>query len=503
MPARDNAQISGFVRARIGGGAADPSEIKALVDSPELQRIFEREPGRLAGGRGVPGIGRRVAADRIGEDAAPRRGRDAPAARPSRSRPARGARLRVALGLAPVCLAALILFFEAVREPSLVLQVFGTPSAADETSSRQDTASRQDMASRQDTATGTKSLQAMASVKGGDAGASPGGTAAAPGKAAEAPVAPKAGPAGAPTKTRADVAAATGREIGGDKAAIDLAKPAGQFVPDGDRGLDTSAPAASRGALADALTADALTADALTAEDLTAEDLTAENATAENPADHAVAVAMADSALDAGVLAAVAVGNETPGGDSMTRVRAARQLAGAPYPDPRAAAQSAPMDPAEAAAAEAALGLSRSDRREVQRRLRLAAFDPQAIDGIFGPVTRDAIAAWQGAAGLPATGHVDAPTMALLVAQTDDDYSAWRAAERARAQQREQKRIESAVAASSVQPWPSAPPARACSRTPSGETAFGKDVRCNVRAFGENFRRDVQDLKTSLGDLFR
>jgi hypothetical protein len=307
----------------------------------------------------------------------------------------------------------------------------------------------------------------------------------------------------------ADIAAATEPAIGGGKAAIDLAKPAGQFVPEANRGLDTGAPAAPPDALADALTAGDLTTGDLTTGDLTTENAAADNAAAdnaavENPADDATAgSAMADDALDAGVLALIALADDTPGGDSAIDALGARQLAGAPYPDPRAPAADAPTDPAAAAAAEAALGLSHSDRREVQRRLRLAAFDPQAIDGIFGPVTRGAIAAWQGSAGLPATGHVDAPTMALLVAQTADDYSAWRSAALARAEQREQKRIDSAVAASSVQPWPSAPPARECSRMPSGDIAFGRDVRCNFRAFGENLRRDVQDLKTSLGDLFR
>ena len=104
-------------------------EIKALLGSPELRRIFDDEASQTDGAR--PALGR--AAGRLAH-----RGRsddsggfsDAPA-RPAASRATR--KRRILVGLAPVYLAALILFFETVREPSLLLQVLGAPSAAEET----------------------------------------------------------------------------------------------------------------------------------------------------------------------------------------------------------------------------------------------------------------------------------------------------------------------------------------------------------------------------------
>ncbi|MCC5971853.1 MAG: peptidoglycan-binding protein [Pararhodobacter sp.] len=46
---------------------------------------------------------------------------------------------------------------------------------------------------------------------------------------------------------------------------------------------------------------------------------------------------------------------------------------------------------------EEALGLTRDERRAIQRDLTILNFDPRGIDGIFGPATRAAITSWQGA----------------------------------------------------------------------------------------------------------
>lgn len=68
----------------------------------------------------------------------------------------------------------------------------------------------------------------------------------------------------------------------------------------------------------------------------------------------------------------------------------------------------------EAEAREAALNLSRDARRAIQRALVLLGHDTRGIDGIFGPGTRGAIRAWQGTAGLEATGFLDGPQIARL-----------------------------------------------------------------------------------------
>lgn len=60
----------------------------------------------------------------------------------------------------------------------------------------------------------------------------------------------------------------------------------------------------------------------------------------------------------------------------------------------------------QAEAAEQALGLDRAARREVQRKLTLLGYDTRGVDGLFGPGTRGAVAAFQRANGLEETGHL-------------------------------------------------------------------------------------------------
>jgi hypothetical protein len=71
-----------------------------------------------------------------------------------------------------------------------------------------------------------------------------------------------------------------------------------------------------------------------------------------------------------------------------------------------------------------ALGLGREQRRDIQRDLSLLGYNPRGIDGIFGPGSRAAIAAWQRAEGYPPTSYLTAP-------QIDDmaEHAAIRAAE--------------------------------------------------------------------------
>lgn len=58
-----------------------------------------------------------------------------------------------------------------------------------------------------------------------------------------------------------------------------------------------------------------------------------------------------------------------------------------------------------------AQGMTIDDRRALQRRLTAAGFDTGGADGVIGQRTRDAIAAYQRAAGLPVDGE---PSLALL-----------------------------------------------------------------------------------------
>ena len=69
---------------------------------------------------------------------------------------------------------------------------------------------------------------------------------------------------------------------------------------------------------------------------------------------------------------------------------------------------------ARARAAEEALNLSRDQRRQIQRDLSILDIDPKGIDGLFGPGSRNAIAAWQRRTGREATGFITEPQIAVL-----------------------------------------------------------------------------------------
>ena len=67
-------------------------------------------------------------------------------------------------------------------------------------------------------------------------------------------------------------------------------------------------------------------------------------------------------------------------------------------------------------AVEAGLGLTRDDRRRIQRALTAEGFRPGRPDGLFGRRTRTAIAAWQAARGAKRTGFLDADGVKELLA---------------------------------------------------------------------------------------
>jgi peptidoglycan hydrolase-like protein with peptidoglycan-binding domain len=100
-------------------------------------------------------------------------------------------------------------------------------------------------------------------------------------------------------------------------------------------------------------------------------------------------------------------------------------------------------DPAAVArAAEDALGLSRDQRRAIQRQLSIMGFDPRGIDGLFGPGSRAAITAWQRANGETPNGFLTRDQILRLTAQAERRAAELEAEAAARrAEQERQDRI--------------------------------------------------------------
>ena len=134
----------------------------------------------------------------------------------------------------------------------------------------------------------------------------------------------------------------------------------------------------------------------------------------------------------------------------------------------------------EARQSEANLALSPRLRREVQQRLALAEFDPLFFDGVFGPATRDALAAWQRAAGLAETGYLDQQSLSLLRERTDSAYGKLLA--------RDARQPQPDPLTVLMSPVPPESPLRVdgCQRTPSGQIAYGQGVRCDFRGLRQN-----------------
>lgn len=90
------------------------------------------------------------------------------------------------------------------------------------------------------------------------------------------------------------------------------------------------------------------------------------------------------------------------------------------FADAARKAIAAKNDPsARAKAAEDALGLSRDQRRQIQRDLSILDINPRGIDGLFGAGSRTAIATWQRRNDYPATGYITGEQMAALAAQAE------------------------------------------------------------------------------------
>lgn len=81
---------------------------------------------------------------------------------------------------------------------------------------------------------------------------------------------------------------------------------------------------------------------------------------------------------------------------------------------------------------EAALFLTRDERRAIQRDLSVLGYDTRGIDGIFGPGTRGAIAGWQDASGREPTSFLNRDQIFALAAEAADRAAEIEAEERAR-----------------------------------------------------------------------
>lgn len=135
---------------------------------------------------------------------------------------------------------------------------------------------------------------------------------------------------------------------------------------------------------------------------------------------------------------------------------------------------------------ETSLALTRAERRTIQRRLAMAGHDPGSPDGVFGPMTREAITAYEKQWGFPEDGYIDRAMLNSLVERSEPAYAVW--AEEQKAHKRRSRQ------ATRVRPAP-APAARQaaaapgdCARKSDGSVVGYQSVGCDLRGFGEGLR---------------
>lgn len=89
------------------------------------------------------------------------------------------------------------------------------------------------------------------------------------------------------------------------------------------------------------------------------------------------------------------------------RKQAAEAARNAEAAEKARAEAAAALDRKAAETVETSLRLGPLDRRRIQVALTAQGFDTRGVDGILGPHSREMVAAWQTARGLPATGYLD------------------------------------------------------------------------------------------------
>lgn len=140
----------------------------------------------------------------------------------------------------------------------------------------------------------------------------------------------------------------------------------------------------------------------------------------------------------------------------------------------------------DAELAEASLGLNRATRRKLQRRLSLIGYDPAGIDGIFGPNTRVAIAAWQADADLEPTGFINAQMKELIEARSQKSYAKWRKIQRKRKAQK--RLVPSAAAPVNLARVPQVKRFPKCQRGEDGLIASNQSFSCDVDLLQESLQ---------------
>ena len=118
-----------------------------------------------------------------------------------------------------------------------------------------------------------------------------------------------------------------------------------------------------------------------------------------------------DGSFGAGTRRAIALWQRDrnyPQTGALTRAQATEILQGRAPAAGGASSNAGAGSGGSAAQAEAVLNLSREQRRAVQAGLTRRGFDTRGVDGSFGRGTRNAIAAWQQANDLTATGYLTA-----------------------------------------------------------------------------------------------
>ena len=119
--------------------------------------------------------------------------------------------------------------------------------------------------------------------------------------------------------------------------------------------------------------------------------------------------------------------------DEAARRQAAEEAARKAEADAAERLKAAEADRSGAEAAEAALRLGTADRQRIQVALTALGYPTTRSDGVFGPRTREMIAAWQKKVGRAATGYLTADAQAALLRDAGPAVARWDEEQRATA----------------------------------------------------------------------